>query len=295
MSRTLSEAEIRLDEALWWHTRFAAEERYGCCKRIAGFREAARQNAHPPSPDVAGALLEKFRCDLIDGLVVKESDGDPWPLTKSEANQIVAELEKRLRIPPQPETAQPASTGASLDSFNVPSNPHPEITEAVSKVVTEYGPTLMRLGNEPASTGVSNSGVICGHCNKVIVGSVADHLEECSSRGTSTGGGGELRDILEAHQPRTNGDYSLSCTCGFNEWNFQSWVSHIEAALRSSSSPVAVTDARPSSDRQSDKPPFAETGAPRICSTERGPSILRADRSLRLARRPRGRGSDGKA
>ena len=40
--------------------------------------------------------LELFRCQLIDGQIVKESDGEPWPLTKSEANQIVAELGIRL-------------------------------------------------------------------------------------------------------------------------------------------------------------------------------------------------------
>jgi hypothetical protein len=38
------------------------------------------------------------------------------------------------------------SAAEQLGSFNVPSNPHPEITEAVSKVVREYGPVLKALG-----------------------------------------------------------------------------------------------------------------------------------------------------
>jgi len=40
--------------------------------------------------------LEQFYCELVDGQVIKESDGEPWALTKSEARQIVDELRKRI-------------------------------------------------------------------------------------------------------------------------------------------------------------------------------------------------------
>jgi hypothetical protein len=34
----------------------------------------------------------------------------------------------------------------AIGTINLPSNPHPEITEAVTKAVQDYGPTLQRLG-----------------------------------------------------------------------------------------------------------------------------------------------------
>jgi hypothetical protein len=50
--------------------------------------------------------------------------------------------DRATRSTPQP--------GLTQSTINIPSNPHPEITEAVSKVVQEYGPTLQQLAAAPA-------------------------------------------------------------------------------------------------------------------------------------------------
>jgi hypothetical protein len=54
--------------------------------------------ALPLAPKVPRLDLKLFRDQLVDGQILKESDGDPWPLTKSEADQIVAELKNRLYL-----------------------------------------------------------------------------------------------------------------------------------------------------------------------------------------------------
>ena len=57
--------------------------------------------AEPVVPEREPLDVQKFRDDLVDGLIIKESDGDPWPLTKSEADQIADELRKRLAAAPR--------------------------------------------------------------------------------------------------------------------------------------------------------------------------------------------------
>jgi hypothetical protein len=69
------------------------------------------------------AMLELFRCQLIDGQIIKESDGEPWPLSKSEANQIVAELEKRL-----------TTLAASAPSSSLPAQGRDEHGDRISKL-----------------------------------------------------------------------------------------------------------------------------------------------------------------
>lgn len=46
---------------------------------------------------------ELFYAQLIDGQIIKESDGEPWPLTKPEARQICDALKQRLAAPAAPE------------------------------------------------------------------------------------------------------------------------------------------------------------------------------------------------
>lgn len=65
----------------------------------------AKEKANIAEPTVTVAaptlreVLQLFRDQLVDGQIIKESDGEPWPLSKSEADQIITELEKRLRTP----------------------------------------------------------------------------------------------------------------------------------------------------------------------------------------------------
>jgi hypothetical protein len=50
-------------------------------------------------PEQAPILdLQLFYDQLVDGQIIKESDGEPWPLTKSEAKQIVDALFERLKV-----------------------------------------------------------------------------------------------------------------------------------------------------------------------------------------------------
>jgi hypothetical protein len=53
--------------------------------------------AQPASTD-ARELARQFRNKLINGEIIKESDGEPWSLTKSEATQVAAALETLLNF-----------------------------------------------------------------------------------------------------------------------------------------------------------------------------------------------------
>jgi len=65
-------------------------------------RPKQESGAHRADSNKTSALdIQKFRDDLVDGLIIKESDGEPWPLTKSEADQIADELRKRLVTAPR--------------------------------------------------------------------------------------------------------------------------------------------------------------------------------------------------
>lgn len=69
------------------------------CNAVGQVERDLSRAALASQPEQAPILdLQLFYDQLVDGQIIKESDGEPWPLTKSEAKQIVDALFERLKV-----------------------------------------------------------------------------------------------------------------------------------------------------------------------------------------------------